>query len=62
MRPSVKISIGTTVSTQSVTTIRTHGLRPATRSSRRRHGMKLRRIGLMRPKRSGTPVMSARIM
>ena len=46
-------------STHAVTATRTQRLSTVTRSSERRHGSMLRRIGPMRANRSGTPVMSA---
>ena len=55
----VKASTGTTVSTQTETTARAHGLSIRASASRQRHGSRPRRVGPIRWKRSGTPVRSA---
>ena len=52
-------SIGTTTSTQTVTTARAHGLRMLVSGCFQRHGSTPSRVGLIRWNRSGTPVTSA---
>jgi hypothetical protein len=56
---SWKSSNGTTTITHTVTATRTHRLSTVTRSSGFRPGRALSRMGLIRAKRSGTPVRSA---
>ena len=57
----LKTSSGTVTSTQAVTTARAQGLRTWASGSVRRHGSSPSRVGLIRWKRSGTPVASARM-
>ena len=52
-------SIGTTTSTQSVTTARAHGLRMRVSGCFHRQGRTPSSVGLIRWNRSGTPVTSA---
>ncbi|MCY1225831.1 hypothetical protein D9M72_380390 [compost metagenome] len=54
-------SSGTVTSTQMVTTARAQGLSTWASGSDRRQGSSPNRVGLMRWKRSGTPVASARM-
>ncbi len=52
-------SIGTTTSTHSVTTARAHALSTVASGCFQRHGSTPSSVGLIRWKRSGTPVRSA---
>ena len=56
---AMALSIDTVVSTQVVTAARAQGLSSATLASDGRAGNRLRSTGLMREKRSETPIRSA---